>query len=102
MSEENYKVRLTANVKYGKQRYSTGDYVEIPSDEYSDFKKAELINDEFTEKIEKEIKAIDEMTVPELKEYAESNNIDLTGKKTKDEILEVINGNDDQNKSGDE
>lgn len=35
-------------------------------------------------------KTIDEMTVPELKEYAEKNEIDLTGLSLKPEILAAI------------
>lgn len=98
---EYYKVRLITNIKYGKRRYPKGETIEIVSNDYSHFREKKLINDDFTERVEKNIKSIDEMTVPELKEYAEFNGIDLTGKKTKDDILEVINGANDQNKRGD-
>lgn len=36
------------------------------------------------------VKTVKEMTVPELKAYAEANNIDLTGADRKDDILARI------------
>lgn len=44
------------------------------------------------EEIKDETKSVDDMTVDELKAYAEGKNIDLTGLAKKDDILKKIKG----------
>ncbi|MCM3273666.1 hypothetical protein [Paenibacillus elgii] len=69
-------VRIVAT-EYEKERLMTDGFVEIESEPISK-------------------KAIEDMTLPELKEYAAEHRIDLGEAKKKDEILAVIeadNGN---------
>jgi hypothetical protein len=43
------KVKLLINVKYNSERYSTGDVIEISTEDLEEFKKARAIETEETE-----------------------------------------------------
>lgn len=85
-----YKVKLSANVKYGKNRFVKGDVLEVTEEEYEQLLESKLIQNDYTESIQQKPKTIDEMTIPELKNYAAAREIDLGEAKKRDEILKAI------------
>lgn len=95
-----YKVKLSANVKYGKDRFVKGDVLEVTKAEYDHFLKSKLIQDDYTEPIMKTPKTVDEMTLAELKAYATEHEIDLGEAKKKDEILGAIEKADAEKLAG--
>lgn len=81
-------VKLIANIKYQGKRYVKGDTINVLSQHYEDFEKADVIdkNVVFQDESNKD-ESLDKMTIAELREYAESHKIDLGNLKKKDEIL---------------
>ncbi len=55
---------------------------------------------ELMEDAQKSGKLPEEMTLPELKRYAEENGIDISGLKTKKEIMEAIRAAEDTDDGG--
>lgn len=87
-----FKVTFNRNVKFGKDPYRKGDNAIIQEDQLNVLKDSKVITSNIEELLETptEQKEIEEMTVPELKEYAAEYNVDLTGITKKEDIQEAI------------
>lgn len=87
-----FKVTFNRNVKFGKNPYRKGDTVIIHEEQLNVLKDSKVITSNIEELLETptEQKEIEEMTVPELKEYAAEHNVDLTGITKKEDMQEAI------------
>lgn len=74
-------------IRHNGTCYAKGDTFEIDAKQHERIKDHVDVIDEADRE-----KTIDEMTVPELKEYAAKNNIDLGDATKKDAILLVLQG----------
>lgn len=87
MSE--FKVTFNLNVKLGKDIYRIGDSTTVDEGVFDELEKKGVINDDY-QPLAKKPKKIEEMTIPELREYATNHGIELGDAKKRDEILEAI------------
>lgn len=87
-----FKVTFNRNVKLGNDLYRKGDSATVEEDVCGELEAKGVINDDYQPLAKKpdEPKTVEEMTVPELKEYATTNKIELGDAKKRDEILEAI------------
>ena len=87
-----FKVTFNQNVKLGQNLFRTSDTTTVDEDVRDELLEVGVINANYetVTKAPGNPKAIEEMTVAELKEYAAENDIDLGDAKKRDEILEVI------------
>lgn len=84
-----YEVTFNRNVKLGAAIFRKGDTAQVPESDIEHL--AEVIETGYTlVELDEQSKPVEEMTVPELKEYAVENSIDLGDAKKRDEILEAI------------
>lgn len=93
---------IEVSEKRAKEILAAGDYIEVVENTKGRTTKKSVTpqNDETAQDVESvtpqnqetehEEKAVDEMTVAEMKEYAEKNGIDLSNARKKAEILEAI------------
>lgn len=84
-----YKVKFNQNVKLGNSIYRKGDTTTVAEDVCDELVELDVIEEGF-ELVTKEPKRVEDMTVPELKEYAIENDIDLGETKKRDDILAII------------
>ncbi|MEK3886534.1 hypothetical protein [Bacillus sp. FSL K6-3431] len=75
---------IDISVRYNGVTYRTGEFFEMEDEHVNET----LVK--ITGEVEQAPKSIEEMTVPELKEYAAENDIDFKDAKKKEEILEAI------------
>lgn len=87
-----YKVTFNQNVKLGQKPYRTGGSAIVDEGVLDELLVAGVISSDYetVTKAPEKPKTIEEMTVPELKEYATEKNIDLGDAKKRDELLEAI------------
>ncbi|MEK5070261.1 hypothetical protein [Sporosarcina sp. FSL K6-1508] len=83
------KVTFNRNVKLGNALHRKGDAAIVAENVCGELVELDVIEKGF-ELITIEPKRVEEMTVPELKEYATENDIELGEAKKRDDILAVI------------
>ncbi|KAA0944079.1 hypothetical protein FQ087_18305 [Sporosarcina sp. ANT_H38] len=91
-----FKVTFNQNVKLGMDIYRKGDSTTVDEGVCDELVELDVIEEGF-ELVMKEPKRVEEMTVPELKEYATENDIDLGEAKKRDDILAVIQSFEEEN-----
>ncbi|MGE7623597.1 hypothetical protein ACQKMD_11180 [Viridibacillus sp. NPDC096237] len=88
------EIRVTFNqhVKLDKDLFQKGNTVNITEDVFNSIKDLDIIDPgyEHIVEVQEAPKSINEMTVPELKQFADDNKIDLGEAKKRDEIIEII------------
>lgn len=82
-----FKVTFNRNVKLGKDLYQKGETSTVGEDICDELVEKGVINEGY-EPIKP--KTVDEMTIPELREFATENSFDLGEAKKRDDILEAI------------
>lgn len=87
-----FKVTFNCNVKLGKDLFRKGDSATVTEDVCESLVETGVITDDY-EPIKS--KSVDEMTVPELREYATESGIDLGEAKKRDDILMIIQATED-------
>ncbi|MFD2703810.1 hypothetical protein ACFSVM_25605 [Paenibacillus shunpengii] len=85
------KVQLTTNYRTHGKLLKKGEYVTIDDDQLKEYLRDKVIDEDLIEEVDDPApKDVNDMTVPELKDYAKNNKIDLGVATKKDDILVVI------------
>lgn len=82
-----YEVTFKQNVKLGADTYRKGNKATVDESDLESLK--DVIEADYAE-IKQEPKTVEVMTVAELKDYADKNEIDLGEAKKRDELLAAI------------